>query len=117
MKACPKTLKFILLLMPVVITLALGSCKDTCSKKVTCAGYNDSLLDAWFPYHNNQVLVFKSNTNLSDTFILHLSDSSTSYTYTSSAALNGCTQTKSFNSTRQDSVNAFAFKISLTSLY
>ena len=108
-----RSLKFILL--PLVVILLQSSCKDTCSKKVTCPGYNDLLLDSWFPYHNNQVLIFKSNTNLSDTFVLHLSDSTVAYTYNSTTASNGCSQSKTLNTIKQDSAYRQAFKISLSS--
>lgn len=97
--------------------IVLTACKQDCSKTVPCPGYNDAVLDAWFPYFDKQVLIFKSNTNLYDTLVLNLTDSTIAYDYNTGLGRpnSGCNQTKSFASTKRDSVNYPAFGISLNS--
>ncbi len=77
----------------------LYSCED-CSKKIPCPGYEDALLDAWFPYKNGQQLIFKTSGNKTDTFRLQLSDSTVAY---DSREANGCNAFKSFRAIETDS--------------
>ncbi len=110
-------LKTTCLLLFVFFIAFLTSCKQDCSKTVPCPGYKDAVLDAWFPYFDNQVLIFKSNTNLYDTLVLNLTDSTIAYDYNTGLGRSnsGCNQTKSFASTKRDSVNYPAFGILLNS--
>lgn len=95
----------------------LTACKD-CSKKVPCPGYEDAMLDAWFPYTDKQVLVFKSNTNLFDTLQLFLAESTTAYDYTTGlgSTNRGCFANKSFATTKKDSSYYATFRITLSSV-
>ncbi|MBC7867246.1 MAG: hypothetical protein H7X88_06915 [Gloeobacteraceae cyanobacterium ES-bin-316] len=103
-------------------SLFIYSCKD-CSKKVPCPAYEDAILDAWFPYSDQQQLVFKSNSNSFDTFNLNLTELTDAYEYTTGVyggGNGGCNATKSFSATKKDSLNYPAFRISLnkgTDLY
>jgi hypothetical protein len=95
----------------------LCSCTSNCSKKVTCPGYNDTLLNTWFPYTNNEVLIFKSTTNLYDTFHLSLRDSTAPYEYNSTNSNNGsCNADKEFASNETDSNNFPALDIRMITL-
>jgi hypothetical protein len=105
--------RFYFLVFAFTCPLIFGACKY-CSKKVPCPGYEDALLDAWFPYQNGQTLIFKSSLNSSDTFALDLTDSTVAYEYSSGygGGTGGCNASKSFNSLKRDTSNYPAFTIS-----
>ena len=92
------------------------SCKSsTCSKTVPCPGYTPSAIDDWFPYHNNQQLLFKNSANQYDTLSLGEVDSTVAYDYTTGFDNQGgsCNATKMLVSTQKDSTNNALFSISL----
>lgn len=97
--------------------LFLTSCKSVCSKKTPCPGYEDILLDSWFPYANNQQLVFKSNNNLTDTLLMQLTDSTIAYDYTNgfSSSSTGCNADKGFNAAAINVQNNPGFSLTLSS--
>lgn len=41
-------------------------CNVCSSKKITCKGYDDSLVLQWFPYHVNQQIAFQEGSNKSE---------------------------------------------------
>lgn len=87
-----------------IVQSSITSCED-CSKKVPCPAYNDSVLDAWLPYHDNSFIVFKNGQNISDTLVLQLTDSTVENEYSTSAASGAdCQAVKSLRSVQQDSM-------------
>ncbi len=110
------TIKFIAGAFFTLCLFVFTGCKD-CSKKVPCPGYEDAVLDAWFPYFNNQVLVFKNNSNVYDSIILQLTDSTIAYDFTTGLGRSnsGCNASKAFASVKKDSSNYPAFGILLSS--
>jgi hypothetical protein len=96
-------MKNLIALIGIFFTLLSMGCKFTCSKKVTCAAYQSMFLEDWFPYKYNQQLIFKSNTNVLDTFLFNVVDSSLSYEYTSSSSRpTGCGSFKNFKAEIKD---------------
>jgi hypothetical protein len=67
--------------------------------KEHCPSYKDEILDEWFPYNNNEVITFKSNTNKTYSIKMLLTDSSVEDTnemmYTEFE--NVCAANKSYN--------------------
>jgi hypothetical protein len=50
-----------LFLLLTTISFMLAACNTVCStKKVGCPGFSDANFSTWFPYQNNQLLVFKN---------------------------------------------------------
>ena len=49
------------LIIPFPLSL-FSSCGE-CSKKIDCPAYNDAVLDRFFPYQDNQQLLFRSSVN------------------------------------------------------
>jgi hypothetical protein len=100
-----------------IIGFLLCSCKSsTCSKTIPCPGYNDTLLNTWFPYHSHQQLFFKSSTNLYDTLYLQLADSTKPYEDTTGGynpPPPSCSATKSLLTSKKDSSDYPLFSISL----
>ncbi len=114
MPKLPATLKpfyFLAFLMPLLFT----NCKQSCSKTVSCPAYNDSVLDAWFPYDTKYVSIFKSDTGFFDTIVVKLNGSSGSYQSSSGFGrpFSGCDAFKSFVSLQQDSLPVASFSIIL----
>ena len=70
------------LLIIFFIPAALFSCGD-CSRKIDCPGYKDDTLDAWFPYWDDQQLVFVSTANRADTVTLKNTETTEPYQATS----------------------------------
>jgi hypothetical protein len=101
-----------LLALPRILTCCflffmLYSCNSTCSKTVSCPAYSSPLADSWFPYNDQQQLVFKSSGGLYDTLHLQLQDSTAAYTHTTggSTPSSGCSASKSLESIERDSLN------------
>ncbi len=92
--------------------LSIYSCESTCSKTVPCGGYNDALLDSWFPYKSNQKLIFKNSTNAYDTFNLRLTDSTSEYQVKSTTG--SCEAVKALRSTKTDSSGRSIFNVMLS---
>lgn len=65
----------------IVLAAFFVSC-GVCSKKIDCPGYKDDTLDSWFPYTNNQQLVFRNDANEADTFVLKLTEITEPYQLT-----------------------------------
>jgi hypothetical protein len=96
-------MKNLIVAVGIFFTLLSTGCKFTCSKKVTCAAYNGMFLEDWFPYKYNQQLIFKSNTNVLDTFLFNVVDSSLAYEFTSSTTRTyGCSSFKNFKAEIKD---------------
>lgn len=74
-----KTLLFFL--VPILLVVFFISC-GVCSKKIDCPGYKDDTLDSWFPYQNNQQLIFRNSANEADTFILKTTEITAPYQLT-----------------------------------
>lgn len=52
-------MKYLLTLIVIVYSLCQGGCTLCTSKKVTCPAFKDSAFFKWFPYKENQHLVYK----------------------------------------------------------
>ena len=86
-----------------------------CSKKVDCPAYKDDLLDAWFPYTDNQTLIFRSTLNEVDTAVLKNTQTTEAYQETGSferAVI--CTASKTFESVERDTAGSFKFYLELS---
>ena len=99
----------------ILFLMLLSSCKSACSKKVPCPGYEDAVLDAWFPYKNKQQLVFKNGIGVYDTLNLVLDDSTVAYDYQNGFTTpnRGCSAGKTFSSAQKDSFYYPSFNIRL----
>jgi hypothetical protein len=104
--------KRIVLIMLCPFVLVIYSCESNCSKTVPCAGYNDGLLDSWFPYKSNQKLIFKNSANAYDTFDLRLTDSTSEYQVKSTTV--SCEVVKALRSTKTDSSGRSMFNVFLS---
>ena len=91
----------------------LNACESsTCSKTVPCPGYDGTILDAWFPYHNNEQILFKDSANEYEAWNLQLQDSTVPYSYNSggfNAPVSGCNSTKSFYSNTVKDTNNITY--------
>lgn len=89
----------------------------TCSKKIDCPGFNDTELTKWFPYVDNQRLIFQSNNNTIDTFTLHNTETTEPYQVMSGGfnPNRGCQAIKRFESYEKDQNKQSLFYISLES--
>lgn len=94
-----KTLLFIL--APILLVPFFISC-GVCSKKIDCPGYKDDTLDSWFPYQNNQQLVFRNDNNEADTFNLKITEITEPYQLTTGplAGPKSCMEWKRLAGTR-----------------
>ena len=105
-----------LLLFLLTISVALLSCGE-CSKKIDCPGYTDDTLDAWFPYQDNQRLIFVSNNNTVDTFTLK--NTKTTAPYQAAGGVYGpgpqCEARKTFQSLQTDSQQGSRFNANFLS--
>jgi len=83
----------------ILFSLLLSYCKTACSKKVPYPGYEDAVLDAWFPYKNKQQLVFKNGIGVYDTLNLVLNDSPVASDYQNgfNTPNRGCIADKTFS--------------------
>jgi hypothetical protein len=104
--------KSIVLTILCFFILAIYSCESNCSKTVPCAGYNDALLDSWFPYKSNQKLIFKNSANAYDTFDLRLTDSTLEYQVKSATV--SCEAVKALRSSKIDSTGHSIFSVFLS---
>jgi hypothetical protein len=90
-----------------VAAVIFTSCNSDCSKKVECPGFNDSTLSQWFPYQDNNTLIF-SSVNSSDSFYLKNIETTAPYETQRGGFGNGtgdCYASKKFQSTGQGMVN------------
>lgn len=78
---CMNAKPFVVILLTLILAAFFLSC-GACSKKLDCPGYKDDTLDSWFPYKNNQQLIFVSNTNSSDTTTLGNTETTAPYQVT-----------------------------------
>ncbi len=86
-----------------------------CSKKVDCPAYKDDLLDAWFPYTDNQKLIFRSTLTDADTVVLKNTQTTEAYQETGSFERDViCTAGKTFQSTERDTAGSFKFYLQLS---
>ena len=94
----------------------LLSCGD-CSRKIDCPGYKDAVLDAWFPYRDNQRLIFLNSANKADTFTLK--NTETTEPYQASSGIYGpapfCEARKTFSSVELDALKRNTMNIELYS--
>jgi hypothetical protein len=104
--------KCIIFMMLCPFILAVYSCESNCSKTVPCAGYNDALLDSWFPYKSNQKLIFKNSANAYDTFNLRLTDSTLDYQVKNTTG--SCEAVKALKSLKVDSAGISIFNVMLS---
>ena len=95
-----------------ILASGLTSC-GICSKKVNCPAFSDTVLVSWFPYTDNQLLIFFSSQGQADTLLLKNTGNSQPYVSTSMYS-NGCIAEKSFTSTEADS-SGFLFSANLQS--
>lgn len=90
------------------------SCGE-CSKKIDCPGYQDDVLDRFFPYQDNQQLIFLSSTNEQQT--LTLKNMETSEPYQAVGRPYGgtpiCRATKRFAAAETDTSGRTLFGITL----
>ncbi|HET7897273.1 MAG TPA: hypothetical protein VFL47_06380, partial [Flavisolibacter sp.] len=104
----------IYLLITVLVTLFFYACGD-CSRKIDCPGYKDDTLDGWFPYRNNQQLIFESSAGQRDTFILKNTETTAPYQATS--GIMGpplrCEARKVFRSVEPDTNQRSRFQVEL----
>lgn len=102
----------LLALLPAVFLLSCGAC----SKKLDCPGYKDDTLDSWFPYKNNQQLIFTSNSNTSDTATLRNTETTAPYQVTGGALSRlYCDAKKVFRSAELDSLKQNKIVVELIS--
>lgn len=95
---------FVAILLTLLLAVFLLSC-GACSKKLDCPGYKDDTLDSWFPYKNNQQLIFLSSINISDTSTLRNTETTAPYQATGGAfSPVYCDARKVFRSVEQDSL-------------
>ncbi len=107
----PGIVLFFVLFIATVFFISCGAC----SKKVDCPAYKDDLLDAWFPYSDNQKLIFRSTLNEADTVALKNTQTTEAYQETSSferAVV--CTAGKTFQSVERDTAGSFKFYLQLS---
>jgi hypothetical protein len=71
-------MRLLLGLLSAACLISFYAC-TACSKKIDCPGFNDTELTQWFPYVDNQQLIFQSNTNERDTFTLQNVETTESY--------------------------------------
>jgi hypothetical protein len=99
-----------------ISTFSIYSCGE-CSKKIDCPGYKDDNLDAWFPYSDNQQLIFKNDLNEVDTFTLKNTFTTEPYQETSSWERSvTCSAQKLFTTVEKDSTSAAKLSLSLNAL-
>jgi hypothetical protein len=108
-------MKPVLLLLISPFALICTSCGSACSKKIDCAGFNDQELLTWFPYKDNEQLVFKDSLNEEQTFTLK--NTLTTQPYQSTAGVFSpplyCDAQKVFESLERDSVKRVIFSVTL----
>jgi hypothetical protein len=108
------TAKTILLVILLSMAVAILSSCGICTKKVDCPGYNDEVLDAWFPYFDKQELIFRNELNERDTFLLHHSKS-LPYTQTVPGQSRTCASNSSFQSVEANFPVSAGFYLDLQS--
>lgn len=85
-----------------------------CTKKLSCPGFDNTELTSWFPYNNNERLVFQSNSGEQDTSLLINTGTSTPYEtsggFTSPLR---CHASKEFESVEKGSGGRTKFSLSL----
>ena len=103
-----------LFLLTFFFTLFLSSCGN-CSRKIDCPGYKDDTLDSWFPYRNNQQLIFGGSGGQRDTFTLR--NTETTAPYQATGGILGpplhCDARKVFQSAEVDTSKRRAFNLTL----
>lgn len=89
------------------------SCGE-CGKKIACPGYNGAVLKDWFPYNDNQELVFMNDQNETDTFHLKNTATTAPYEFISSYGRPArCHAENVFMSTETDSSGYSRLRVSL----
>lgn len=100
-----------LLFSTILICVSCG----VCSKKIDCAGFTDTELIKWFPYHDNQQLVFKDSLNEQQIFTLR--NTLTTQPYQDTAGMFSptlqCEAEKVFESMEKDSFEVPRFSVRL----
>src|SRR5438309_1177662 len=103
---------FFLILSLVFSTLTLTSCGD-CSRKIDCSGFRDTLAIRWFPYTENQHLVFVNDSSYkTDGFTLDSLYMTGPY---QSRARTGCNGFRDLASAEKDAGGFGRFKVQLMS--
>lgn len=96
------------------VAVLLLSCGD-CSRKIDCPGYKDDTLDRWFPYRNNQQVIFVNGTGEADTATLKNTETTAPYQARSGAfgpPLH-CQASKVFQSAETDTNKRYRFSLTL----
>ena len=104
-----------LLLFPFFcMAVAINSSCGICSKKIDCPGFQDTLLTAWFPYKDNDQVVFRNNLNEQENFTLKNTQTTDPYQKTSGFNVSSaCSAEKVFESEEKDSFNIPKFSVQL----
>jgi hypothetical protein len=99
-----------------ILALSLIACESkdsgSCSKKIDCPGFSDTQMLQWFPYTNNQQLVFQSNLNEQQVYSLKNTFTTDPYQQGSGYRTPACSTEKTFQSLQTDSSNRSLFSIS-----
>lgn len=100
---CMSAKTVLLLILLPCLAVFLYACGE-CSQRIDCPGFADDTLTRLFPYSDNQMLVFRSDTNSTETFTLKNTRTTEPYQATGGGygAPPRCSEEKVFESNERD---------------
>jgi hypothetical protein len=107
-------MKFGFLMLTAILMAAFPSCGPCSTKTYDCPGFTDtSGIYRWFPYSNNQQLLFVSGTGEKDSFRLKNTETTPPGRITSSSSTNPCQALKVFRSLEMNAQGQPLFQLTM----